>query len=730
MKMTRIYTFFFFWGFTFSAPIFSQNTEIDSLKIALENHKEQDTIRVNLLYRLAFSNFQRDLELTNSYLGKAEDLSNNLNYTKGKASVLYLKGILENIKSNYATSLNYFEQSLKHSESIQDKSGIASIYTAFGITHYDLSQYEAALKSYEKATKIYQDLGNKKELITSLINVGNVFSELGRYEESISNYKKALEQSKVINDEDGISFVQSNLGIVYKVLGNYPLAIDNLNKSLDYNEKNSDSLSISLLLNNLGDIYISMGKYDKALEYHERSLNFSQKENKRYLAINNVSIGNIYMHKKEYEKALGYYRISLETSQEINNIKQTAICFNNIGDIFLLLHKPLIARENFIKAKDLSQKIDSKHVLSTSFLGIAESYLDEKNYKKALINALKANEISTELKLLEQRRDAQDLLSKIYENTGNYKEAFVTHQQFKILNDSLFNKENIEKIAQLEYEYRYMQALDSASIRELKLTKEVSIVNTSLQKSQRNIFLTIIALLLTALILGGIIFFLKWRNIKEKNQNILIEQKLLRSQMTPHFIFNSLSVLQGMILNKEQDKSISYLSKFSKLLRIVLENSRDKIVPLIQELDAIDNYMLLQNLDTDPPYDYSLMVDENIDINSFQIPPMLIQPFIENAIEHAFSVEKDHREIVVHLKFINEKLICTIADNGRGIDAIAEKTNTSKKSLATTITNERLQLLARDFGVPGDFSIEDRKKYHEQGTLVTLVIPYKININS
>jgi LytS/YehU family sensor histidine kinase len=282
----------------------------------------------------------------------------------------------------------------------------------------------------------------------------------------------------------------------------------------------------------------------------------------------------------------------------------------------------------------------------------------------------------------------------------------------------------------LEYEYKYKQAIDSASIRELKLTKEVSTVNTSLQKSQRNIFLTIIALLLTALILGGMIFFLKWGNIKEKNQNALIEQRLLRSQMTPHFIFNSLSVLQGMILNRESDKSISYLSKFSKLLRIVLENSRDKIVPLIQELDAIDNYMVLQNLDTDPPYEYTLAVDENIDVNSFQIPPMLIQPFIENAIEHAFDSQKEHREIEIHLKFIDTKLICTIADNGMGIDAISQKPNVKKKSLATTITSERLLMLAKEFNVPGGITIADRKKNNERGTRVTLVIPYKVNENS
>ncbi len=719
---------FICWSLFFSTCIQGQNSKIDSLTIELQNHKEKDTTRVNLLYDLAYFNFQNDMNLTKTYLKEVEDLSNDLNYTRGKAKLNYLRGMLENMKSNYSASLNYFERSLKYYQSIQDKNRIASVYIAFGINHYDLAMYEEALNDYKKGTQIYQDIGNKRDFISGLINTGNVYSELGRYDEAISNYKQALKQNEVINDESIISDVYINLGEVYKVQGNYPLAIDYLNISLGYDIKTRDTLSMTILLNNLGEVYTSMGKYDKALDYHKQSLNFSvKKENKSNVAISNANIGKIYRYRNEYEEALKYYHISLKTSLEISNAKQTSKCFNNIGDIYLLLNKPLIARENFIKAKDISLTIGHQEALSASFLGIAESYLYEKQYTEALNFAKKGKNIAEEIKILGTQKKAAELLYKIYKNTQDYKESLEIHEQFKILNDSLFNKENFERISQLEYDYKYKRALDSASIRELKLTKEVSSINTSLERSQRNIFLTIIVLLLTALILGGIIFFLKWRNIKEKNQNVLIEQKLLRSQMTPHFIFNSLSVLQGMILNKEENKSIAYLSKFSKLLRIVLENSRDKMVPLIQELDAIDNYMILQNLDADPPYDYSLVVDENININLFLIPPMLIQPFIENAIEHAFTVDKDNREIEVRLKFKDKKLSCTIADNGIGIEAMSPKVRTNKKSLATTITGERLTMLAKEFKVSGAMIIEDRKKYNSQGTIVTLTIPYKLS---
>jgi tetratricopeptide (TPR) repeat protein len=711
-----------------SISIQSQNKVIDSLKNELTFYKKQDTVRANLLYKLAFSYFQSDLETTELYLGKAEELNNNLNFIKGKANVLYLKGILENIKSNYPESLYFFKQSLKHYQSIRDRDGIATIYTSFAITHFDLSQYEDALVNYKKAFKIYEDLGNKRELATILINEANVYHEIGRYNEAISNYKKALKLSEAINDENGVWYVNLNLAIVYQTQGNYPLAIEVYNKCLEYAQKTGDNLAIANILNNLGETYNHVKKYNTSLDFLQQSLELSLKTgNKQQVAVYNGNIGNVFKHKKEYLKALNYYRISLEISQEINYLKQISISFFDIGEVNLLLNNYVMARENFKKAIAISEDINNKPVLAASYLGIAETYVYEKQYNKALTYALNSDKIASEQNLLDVQKKGKELLSEIYKNLGNYKYALENHQQFKILNDSIFNKENIEKITQLEYEYKYKQAMDSANIRELKLTKTVRDTSQNLEKTQRNLFLGVIIFLILALMLGGFIFFLKLRHEKTKTQNIIIQQKLLRSQMTPHFIFNSLSVLQGMILNKEEKKAVSYLSKFSKLLRITLENSRDKMVPLQQELEAIKNYLELQNLEVSQMYNYNIIVDENINQSSVEIPPMLIQPFIENAIEHAFKNQTENRKIDIKISCLNKQLICTITDNGIGINTLNITKNKDKKSLATTITSERLQMLSKDYNIEGSVTIEDRQKYNEHGTLVTMVFPYKLS---
>jgi LytS/YehU family sensor histidine kinase len=271
--------------------------------------------------------------------------------------------------------------------------------------------------------------------------------------------------------------------------------------------------------------------------------------------------------------------------------------------------------------------------------------------------------------------------------------------------------------------------LTLASQRELQLSKKVEASNKSLAQSQRQTLLAVIGFLVFLLCAGLVIVWLILRANKLERKRAQVEQKLLRSQMTPHFIFNSLSILQGIILNKEYKKAIHYLSKFSRLLRNVLENSRDKIVSLDNELKVIENYLVVQNLGASQPYDYSINLDQHIDPQSILIPPMMIQPFVENAIEHGFVGKKDNKQIKVNIGFANQALTCAVVDNGVGISKKLLTQNEEKKSLATTITSERLKIFSKEFKVKTAIDIQNRATFNEEGTIVTLVLPYKMKAN-
>jgi len=726
LKINKYILFLFSFLF-FSITTQAQTKKIDSLKKELSIHKEKDTIRVNLLNKIAFSYRRKNLNKTLDYLEESDEITNVINFEKGKARSLYIRGVANLMQSNYDKSIKHFENAIQIYNHIDYKNDIAVCYMAKGIVNYYQGHNEKALFNYKKAQKIDEELGIKKNIITNIYNIGIVYVAMGNYQEGLASYNRTLKLYRENSNKKAEGNVLNSIANVYKDLGDFPSSLEYYNKSLSICEKINDSIGIARVLTGLGNIYKNQSRYDKALEYHKKSLIIQEnKKNKKNIATVKGSIGVIYRDKKDYTTAIKFFDEALEISRVIKAQNNIANDLNRLGSTYILIENYPVAHKYYDEARKINISINNQTGLFNSNIGLSKIYLQQKKYKEALAYAIKSNEIAKKHKLIIQQRTVHKLLSEIYEKTNDHKKAFESHKQFKIFNDSLFNKENIEKITQLEYEYKYKKALDSASIRELKLTKTVNITSQNLEKSQRNLFLGVIAFLILALVLGTIIFFLKLRHEKSKTLTIAIEQKLLRSQMTPHFIFNSLSVLQGMILNKEDKKSVFYLSKFSKLLRITLENSRDKIVPLQQELEAVNNYLELQNLEESHSYDYTILIDDTIDESSFKVPPMLIQPFIENAIEHAFKNQKKNRKIDIQLKYLNKDLICIITDNGIGIDAQNGHENKDKKSLATTITSERLKILSKDFNVKGSVSIKDRQKYGEQGTIVTLELPYKM----
>ena len=708
-----------------------QTEKIDSLKKELHNHTVKDTTRVDLLNELANYYLEKDSIAMMIYLKEAQIIAKTIKYDKGLARVLFLNGCKQLSNEDYSRAIELLNQASMLYSNLGFQEALAECFVKMGLASYNQFNYKKSIDYFKNSVEIYNNISQRRETIFSLKFIGYCFTDMGNYEEAEKYLKDAHYLSIKFNDSIELANSTNVLGILNLHKGNYPLALENYNRALDIYEKINDEEGVAIVLNNKGIIYKNYKDYDSALENYKQALKIQEKlENNKDYAIGLNNIGVVYKQKKDFENALFYLEEALKLSNSLNDKDNIARCLINLGDVYLGLQNNELALQSFLEAKKINTDIGAQQGLCYSLLGISRVYEKEKKYDLALVNALESSKISEEIGLLDYYRDVNELLSKIFEKTKNYKKALESHQQFKILNDSLFNKENIEKIAQLEYEYKYKQALDSANIRELKLNKTILSTSQDLAKTKQNYLWAVIGILGTSILSGSFVFYQKYKSVKIRNQNIVTEQKLLRSQMTPHFIFNSLSVLQGMILNKEEQKSITYLSKFSKLLRIVLENSRDKVVPLIQELDAIDNYMMLQNLDADPPYDYSLIVDENIDINQFLVPPMLIQPFIENAIEHAFTTDQEHREIGVHLTFEHKKLRCTITDNGIGIDAISNKTDTKKKSLATTITKERLEMLAKDFKTAGGITIADRKKDKERGTRVTLLVPYKPNENT
>lgn len=282
-----------------------------------------------------------------------------------------------------------------------------------------------------------------------------------------------------------------------------------------------------------------------------------------------------------------------------------------------------------------------------------------------------------------------------------------------------FDQQRIASINDMNARYSLRRKEDNIS--RLNLANEVY----ARKNRQQNIMLAIAAL--SVLLLGALIVIF-WqrmarRRLQSEKDKIQLEQRLLRSQMEPHFIFNTLSVLQGLIRKDEKEQSIRYLSQFARLLRISLENARESFVPLRDEVEALTHYLSLQQVRFQNVFAFSVVTWDGYEEESEEllIPPMLLQPFAENAVQHGMQGMEDNKGLIdIHIEKRDAVIVFTISDNGSGMrhkDLAAPV----KRSLSTVITTERLDMLGRQTGQPASLTISENER---SGVRVQLLIPY------
>ncbi|MEO1053062.1 MAG: two-component regulator propeller domain-containing protein [Bacteroidota bacterium] len=235
------------------------------------------------------------------------------------------------------------------------------------------------------------------------------------------------------------------------------------------------------------------------------------------------------------------------------------------------------------------------------------------------------------------------------------------------------------------------------------------------------------------------IFYGRFKRVKAKNKIaqeklmmekslIELEQEAARLQMNPHFIFNSLNSIQGFIATNDAFQAKRYLAKFARLMRLILENAREEFIPLQNEIDILDNYLELEKLSTKNKFEYAINVADTIDPESAEIPPMMIQPFVENAIIHGIKKKDGPGKIELNFKEQGEAIICEIVDNGVGREASGKKRNPNKKHKSTgiSVTKKRLEQLTVQTGITSGAEIIDLKKDdHATGTKVVITMPFE-----
>ncbi|RZL42085.1 MAG: sensor histidine kinase [Pedobacter sp.] len=388
----------------------------------------------------------------------------------------------------------------------------------------------------------------------------------------------------------------------------------------------------------------------------------------------------IYARKGDLKNAVISSKIYFNYLKKTNNLND--IAFGNLATSFIRNNQPDSAIFYYKQAIAFSEKNTPGKPKFVFYQGMIDAYAAKGNYEEALTSAVNAYRIEVE------------------------------------------NIKKIEAVKVAEIQEKYEAEKKDRNISELVNRNELN----ERVIAQQRWTLGLATLVFFATLLFFYVFYrqrqLKQKNtlLQSENKRLNIEQKLLQVQLNPHFIFNSIANLQSLAATGNAKETVKYLTVFSGLLRNVLEQNRKDFISLEEEISSLDNYLQLQQMRFTGLFEYEIIADDDISLDSTIIPPMLIQPFVENAIEHGFRNINYKGKLKISFKIENEKMMILVDDNGIGLQ---EKIPNSakKQSLARIILKERLDLLFNSNGQEAKFEITDKKDRNEHGVMVNIVMP-------
>ncbi|MGJ5642795.1 tetratricopeptide repeat protein [Formosa sp. S-31] len=560
--------------------------------------------------------------------------------------------------------------------------------------------------------------------------LGSIYRNKTMYEKAITTYLEA-EEAAITAKNDVLEVISLNmLGVVYR-------RMDLIKPALDYHKKAYDLASekfrmnpdpefehsMAVSRNSMGNIYLTLEQYDLALKQFERSLEIEKKaDNILGLAINYQNIGYALEMKGLLNKALENYFISLDYNEQMDSDIGRVICDNAIAHVYIKQEQYEEALNLLKEAHETALKAGDQYYITETYLTTGITQIKLKQYTEAEKNLKTGLQLSRAYQFKTFTADALLHLAELQSLTGDYKTAYENFKESKLTEDSVSNDRNLNYVNDLIIQYEH----ESKNNQIKELSDENEIVKNKLERNKKLFWYTAI---LISLFTTMIIIIIRHRQVKQEKQIITLEQDMLRSQMNPHFIFNSLNSIKLYIINNDKEKAVYYLNKFSKLIRKILIASTEKEMSLEEELDTMRLYINIENIRFQNEINFKIKVDDGINISNIKVPSLILQPFLENALWHGLSSKKHDKKIDLHVfKPSKDYITISIEDNGIGRKESA-KINSLKvlkrKSVGIAITKARLANFSKRYGNNYTFDIEDlyNDKQRPKGTKVTLHIP-------
>ncbi|NQU33832.1 MAG: tetratricopeptide repeat protein [Bacteroidetes bacterium] len=742
---------------------FSQNTVVN-----IDSFPELE--KAEALLNLAKSNYTSNYDLADDYSTKALLIAEKLGQKKELGIANKYLGITDYFRRNYVDALYHYNKSMVLFDEMGETKELANVINNIALIHSESGDYDLAIEYHKKSLKIREEQSDAEGIIGSLINIGNLYQNQDDYAKSLEYYQKALEISKLVFPEKSFINLIGSLAKSHAKLGNTQKALQYFMDAIDESKNDNNTRSIIANQINLGNFYFDLGSTEKAISYFTEALILASDNNMNYLkGVAYLNIGNTYYQDNNYSKASELYNSSLIVYRKTNDVEgqirgliNIALCLENLGS-------QDSAGRCFLEARNLSEQFEKPGLLAMTANYLGKHHLNSNNQKEAILWLNKAfeladkNDINRELymsnynlgnywyKLSDYTRslnsyeaafenasnmesvvfqkDAMEGIWKSFEGLQNYRSAHEALKEYGLLKDSIFNTQKQKQIIAIEGKLNLV-------LKENQIISQNKIINQQekilKQEKWNKVYIISVAVLLIVLLII-IINRAKIRRQKEKaeliQQNLTVEHDLLQLQMNPHFIFNALNSIQSFISENNSFEAELFLSKFAHLMRYYLDSSSASWVNFTDELKATELNLEIEKLRLNNKFQFNVIVDENIETEEIQLPPMILQPFIENAVKHGLRPKKTNGQLEIRFTLEKDNMYCYIQDDGIGREAAGKtkKVSSGHKSKGIELTRKRLMALFPKKSTNEFFVINDLQDENglSTGTRVELIIPIR-----
>ncbi len=622
--------------------------------------------------------FSQDLKEDATYLKSVEDV-----LIKRPLYFTSIDSVFYKVKRD-TLKMKYLALKSKEAKYLEGESYALNM---LGIYYRNKSYFQRAIESHKKAEKLAIQSNNIDLQITSLNMLGVVYRRMDAVKSALDYHQQALTIADSVQNPS-----------------------PNIRKS------------IAVSQNSMGNIYLALEQYDLAIQQFKKSMAIERAlDNKLGLAINYHNIGYAKEATGKLDDALRNYETSLDYNNQIDSKIGKVICNNSIGQIYLQQGKVPEAHKIIKSTITPAEEIGDKFYIASTYTNLGWVQTEMKQYREAGDNLFYALNVAKEFNLKGSEADAYQRLSYLNEKLGNNKAALKHYKAYQDITNEIKSVKNTQYITELVFKYDAEKKNEQIT----NLANEKEILNLKLAQNKKTLWFGLIGLLL----LSGVFFgYYKQRQLKKDKTILTLEQDMLRAQMNPHFIFNSLNSIKLYIINNEKENAVYYLNKFSKLIRKILVASTEKEITLEDELETMQLYMNIENIRFNNEINYTINVDENVNTTNIKLPSLILQPFLENALWHGLSSKEGEKNIHLNVSRVNGGFVrMEITDNGIGrteAAKIQQNKILKRKSVGIELTKQRLANFSSDYSGNYAISIQDLKEDGKpSGTKVVIDIP-------